>query len=148
MTVGLLLVLCTGLMQISPPPAECYAPPPGGFGAPPPAEPYRPRNQLIARANLARDWPHDVGHVVSLSVFTPAVYGFSLELGARRRPARLIAAGTAVAAMVLKEWHDHRAAGNFSGRDIAFGVVGTGAGFYIAERINWSPPGRTEKNQR
>ncbi|MEX2283012.1 MAG: hypothetical protein WEE89_11065 [Gemmatimonadota bacterium] len=140
MTVGLLLVLCAGLMQISPPPGACCAPPPAARCPPP--------NQLVARGTFTRDWPHDVGHVVSLSVFTPAVYGFSLELGASRRPARLIAAGTALAAMVLKEWHDHRAVGNFSGRDIAFGIVGTGVGFYIAERINWNLPGRTEKNQR
>jgi hypothetical protein len=140
MMVGLLLGLCTGMTQISPPPREC--------SVPPPAERRAPRNLVIAPGQLVRDWPHDIGHVVSLSVVTPAVYGFSMELGASRRRGRLIAVGTAVAAMVLKEWHDHRAVGNFSGRDIAFGVVGTGAGFYLAERINWSPPGRTEKNQR
>ena len=95
-----------------------------------------------------KNWPHDVGHVASLAVITPAIYGFSMEAGSSRWQARPIAAGTAMAAMVLKEWHDHRAVGNFSGRDIAFGVLGTGAGFYIAERINWSPGQRTEKNQQ
>jgi hypothetical protein len=53
-----------------------------------------------------------------------------------------------VVAMVLKEWHDYRAVGNFSGRDIGFGVAGTAAGFYIAERISWSPHAPTGKNQR
>ncbi len=132
MTFALVLVFCTAIAGASPPTVEaCPA-----------------RNALLFRTNAPPNWPHDVGHVLSLTVLTPAVYGFSLEAGSSRWQARLMAAGTAVAAMVLKEWYDHRAVGNFSGRDIAFGVVGTGAGFYVAERINWSPRARPEKNQR
>ena len=129
MPAGVLLTLCV----LAGPPADTVTEFRHGFATP--------------RKNV-KNWPHDVGHVVSLAVITPAIYGFSMEASHSRRQARLIAAGTAVAAMVLKEWHDHRAVGNFSGRDIAFGVLGTGAGFYIAERINWSPGQRTEKNQR
>jgi hypothetical protein len=130
MTAGVLLALCV----LAGPPADTAAE-------------FRVNSFATPRKN-GKNWPHDVGHVATLAVITPAIYGFSLETGSSRRQARLIAAGTAVAAMVLKEWHDHRAVGNFSGRDIAFGVLGTGAGFYIAERINWSPGQRTEKNQR
>lgn len=130
MPAGVLLALCV----LAVPPADTAAE-------------FRAHSFATPTKNV-KNWPHDVGHVVSLAVITPAIYGFSMEASHSRRQARLIAAGTAVAAMVLKEWHDHRAVGNFSGRDIAFGVLGTGAGFYIAERINWSPGQRTEKNQR
>jgi hypothetical protein len=130
MPAGLLLALC--VMAV--PPADSAA--------------ESRIHSFAALKKNVKNWPHDFGHVASLAVLTPAIYGFSMEAANSRRQARVIAAGTAVAAMVLKEWHDHRAVGNFSARDIAFGVVGTGAGFYIAERISWNPGQRTEKNQR
>ena len=130
MPAGVLLALCV----LAVPPADTVAE-------------FHVHSFATLRKNV-KNWPHDVGHVASLAIITPAMYGFFIEANNNRRQARLVAAGTAVAAMVLKEWHDHRAVGNFSGRDIAFGVLGTGAGFYIAERINWSPGQRTEKNQR
>lgn len=84
-------------------------------------------------------WTHDVGHVVTMVAATPAFSLWLKELGVPKRRARWLTLGTMVGVMVLKEVHDERVAGGFSGRDLATGSVGIGVGMIIAERL-WRTP--------
>lgn len=71
-------------------------------------------------------------------IATASFYGGALYFGASKKQARIISIGMSAALIVLKEVYDHStAAKNFSGEDIAWGVVGTGAGLLIAEKITW-----------
>lgn len=80
-------------------------------------------------------WTHDVGHVITMAVGTPAVSLWLQELGVARKPARWLTLGTMVSAAVLKEVYDQRVAGSFSGRDLLTNGVGIGIGMVISERM-------------
>lgn len=66
---------------------------------------------------------------------TQIAYGAARLAGAERDPALIGAAGASAAAGVWKEWRDRRLGGPFSGRDLVWDALGTGAGVAVASRI-------------
>jgi hypothetical protein len=108
-----------------------------GATSPAPAPCCQPTAALIARADDAKEARDNIGHLVSPAVLTASFYGTALYFGASKKQARWISVGTALGLVVAKELYDKSVAGRFGLEETAIGFAGTGAGLWLAERIEW-----------
>jgi hypothetical protein len=96
-----------------------------------------PAQRFAAQTDGAKEVRDNIAHFVVPAAVSTASFGLALELGASRKEARWIAAGTSVLLIVAKEIYDEAVASRFGLEEVAIGVGGTAAGLLLAEQLIW-----------
>lgn len=109
-------------------------------GAPAAASPCCPAAapRFAVAVDNAKEARDNIGHFVSPAVLAASFYGTAVYLGASRKQARWIAAGSTLLLIVVKEWRDESVAGRFGVEEVAIGIGGTAAGLWLAEQLDWA----------
>jgi hypothetical protein len=103
--------------------------------SPPPC--CQPATAVFTRADDAKEVRDNIGHLVSPAIITTSVYGTALHFGASKKEARWISVTASLGLVVAKELYDRSVAGRFGLEETGLGVIGTGVGLWVAERIEW-----------
>ena len=93
--------------------------------------------RFAVQADAGKETRDNIAHFVAPAVVTASVYGGAVYLGASRKQARWIAAGTSVLLIVGKELYDDSVAGRFGLEETLIGLGGTAAGLVVAEQLLW-----------